>query len=47
MTAQQSEAPSQTTTQFVVFTIIAEIVAAAAAFGSLSLSLAPWAMFVG
>ncbi|MFD0206649.1 MULTISPECIES: DUF1097 domain-containing protein [Saccharothrix] len=32
---------------FVIFTVIAGVVAAAAAFGSESLSLEPWAMFVG
>ncbi len=33
--------------KFTVFTLIAAVVAAAAAFTTLSLSLLPWAMFVG
>ncbi len=46
-TQQHSEAPSQSASKFVVFTIIAGIVAAVAAFGSVLLSLEPWAMFAG
>jgi hypothetical protein len=39
--------PLPSTANFVAFTAIAACVASAAAFGSLSLGLAPWAMFVG
>lgn len=44
---QESGAPSRSTIQYVVFTVIAGIVAAVAAFGSVVLSLEPWAMFAG
>ena len=44
---QESRAPSRSTIQYIVFTVIAGIVAAVAAFGSVLLSLEPWAMFVG
>jgi hypothetical protein len=39
--------PLPSTASFVAFTAIAACVASAAAFDSLSLGLAPWAMFVG
>ncbi len=44
---RESRAPSRSTIQYVVFTVIAGIVAAVAAFGSELLSLEAWAMFVG
>lgn len=47
VSGQRSEASGQNAAQFVVFTVIAGIVAAVAAFGSVVLSLEPWAMFAG
>ncbi len=51
ITQQRSEAPGESATRsaipFVVFTVIAGIVAAVAAFGSVLLSLEPWVMFAG
>ncbi|GAA1314443.1 DUF1097 domain-containing protein [Saccharothrix xinjiangensis] len=47
MIRQRSSSTTSDRTDFVVFTAIAGVVAAVAAFGSESLSLEPWAMFVG
>lgn len=50
MTTVPSTAPRPSATSalgFITFTLVAAGVAAIAAFGSLSLGLAPWAMFVG
>ena len=47
MSDHHPQASGTSPIQFIVFTVIASAIAAAAAFGSAFLQLAPWAMFVG